>query len=636
MNPAPSALRRALRPGAAALLFLLPALLCAQALGRSFVSEDFLILRLLWERGGEIVTGSFTGPWLGITLVKFYRPVATALLALEAAAFGLDPLPYALTHLAVHGLGGVLLARFLERLAPAAGTVPAWGTALLFALYPLAPNAVLFVASFATLFAVVLGLGALLCFAGWRAGEGPARLSGAGALGLLSLASYEGLAVLPVLALAADVAIPVPAGGRPWRQRIAAHGAAFSALALYLLWRRHLFAQILGGYDETRARLLELSGERLAEIATACFRLIVPVYGPAPPSPPARAVALVLVLLMAAALVRRVRLRDDDDPSGPAWAGLTLLGGVWMLAAQAPFGFVLAVPANGRYWYLAAAGAALMLVAGAGVLAGPRRRGAALATTLVVASCWGTWLHRNAADYAEAGRQAAEIPRQLREWAAPGERLWLTRYPFFVTDAAGTPLAQVFRWGLHDAAAPPFLDPGLDVFPLPELAAGGLLPIAHSPYGGRILSWNRDGGRWVPFAETPALAAATAHIGALEALGPPDGASFDVGARAADPSWQILVPGSSHPSGTLFVVTAANAARIPLDVGAAGARAGLPVELLRAARQLYPGRDAFWWVEVRDGDGRLAAFCTLRRLELVDGPETRPAAGSVPGQLAGE
>ena len=87
-------------------------------LTRGFTSEDFLLLRVLRQRPPWHDLGAlFAGPWLGIQVVRFYRPLALLLLALEARFFGGHPAPYEAVHLALHALNALLVYRLAARLS---------------------------------------------------------------------------------------------------------------------------------------------------------------------------------------------------------------------------------------------------------------------------------------------------------------------------------------------------------------------------------------------------------------------------------------------------------------------------------------------------------------------------------------
>lgn len=629
---------------AGALLWLLPALLWAPAFSRAFVSEDFLILARLHQGAGQLLVEAVTGPWLGIDLVKFYRPVSTALLALEEALFGAHPLPYALTHWWIHGLNGWLLLRLLRAWTPALGLWPPMAVAGLFAIYPLHLNAVLFIASFATLFAATFGLAFLLCFLRWRSTAAVGWLAAAAVLLALALGSYEGAAVLPAVALALDLLGPAAARlpHRRQHRRLlpVPHALFFGLLCAYLLFRRGLFGQVLGGYDSTRARLLEGAADLARDLLDSLFRLLVPIYGATPPSAPAAlvAVALLGILLLGGwarwGLPRQAGDRGRADelrglesaearPSSERrahWGAWLLLGPAWAAFHQAPFAFAPVVPGNGRYWYLASVGAALVVIALAGLLGevfGRRFRnrgfglpGAAwasvLGAALVLGAFWGVALRGYAADYARAGELSRVLTQALAEQqVASGQRIFVTGYPVFVHDAGGAPVAQVFRWGFRDALQPPFQDPGLDVLPLPDLSGGGLLPVANGAPDAAIFRWDGATQELRRFVLGPRLREATAGVLELEVL-------------AAEEAGQIRVaapPGTVRA--TLFVVTAANTARLPLEVaGSSGAavEGSLPEPLLRAARKLYPEQPTLWWVEARGAEGELLGYSVMRRV----------------------
>ena len=150
------------------------AALYGPATGRYFTSEDFLLLRVLRERPPwQDVLGTLAAPWLGVTIVKFYRPVATTIFALEGVWFGANPLPFNLVHVAVHVADAFLVAALAYRLQKRflVGTPDvraSWLAALLFAVYPLHPNAVLFAASFATVFATFFLLASAVLYCRYR------------------------------------------------------------------------------------------------------------------------------------------------------------------------------------------------------------------------------------------------------------------------------------------------------------------------------------------------------------------------------------------------------------------------------------------------------------------------------------
>jgi multidrug efflux system membrane fusion protein len=500
----------------------------AWALGRGFTSEDFLLLRVLGERPPwRDLAAAFTEPWLGITVVGFYRPLGTLALAAERALFGARPAGYLAVHVALHALNAVLVLWLARRMlggGPAAGSggaavrgparrstgtgssgrpveagqespgavarataalppdspvspvagrpsllrvVPAGSpaalaAALLVVLYPLHPNAVVWVASYATLFAAAAVFGCVLAYRRAREQGGWGWWFGALALFAAALGCYEAAVVLPVVLAATDLLAPAVVWGGSREQPERATGAEaaspvapgwlvvlpFFALAVvYLLLRRLVVGEVMGGYESFGARLLAPEPGRVAaDLALSVLRFHLPVYARPAGAVAAWAAVVLLVAVPLAWLVLSARRRrraaagatedisresgaqradrgPGEAPDAPPAAGIEgsheepsrvagglpssgsvtpllrpphparasaragglrgwLFGWVWALAFMAPYAFQPAVPGNGRYWYLPAAGLAIALAAlAADVATALARRSAATAGT---------------------------------------------------------------------------------------------------------------------------------------------------------------------------------------------------------------------------------------------------------------
>src|SRR3954470_10215439 len=310
-------------------LLALPLVLLAfygRALDRPFTSEDFLLIRYLGEHPPwHDLPAQLSSPWLGISVVKFFRPMSTLLYGLEIAAFGAHPLGYNLAHLLVHLACSLLVWAIVLRLD---GTdLAAAAAAVLFAIYPLHPNAVLFSASFATLFGALFLLASTLAYQRFR--EAGSRGAWAGALGLfvLALGSYEQAAVLPAVLAAYDHL--VAARGAPARRHAvlaAGYLPFFGVLGLYLLLRRRIFGVLIGGYEEYSQRLRAPQLRRLAaDLATSIHQLHVPWYGR---WPAAGTLAVSMVLLLGVPLVFWLVQRGPLGGQARLW----LFAWVWTLA----------------------------------------------------------------------------------------------------------------------------------------------------------------------------------------------------------------------------------------------------------------------------------------------------------------
>ena len=561
--------------------------------GRGFTSEDFLLLRVLrdhppWGDWGALVAG----PWLGIEVVRFYRPVAQLLLAVEAHLFSAHAWLYGLVHLAVHAGNVLWVHRLARQLAPpppgGGGERARWGplaAALLFAVHPLSPNAVAWIASYATLFATAFALAAVSLWLAWRRSGGARRWAAAFAAFAAALGSYEAAAVVPLLLAAAEL---LPLAGdrrRTWPARALALAPFFAAVGGYLLLRRVIFGAVVGGYASFANRLAPAEWPRLAADAARClFRTLHPIYaGPFDGAGPAWApLAVILWAVVPASLL--VALGGATGDALRRWA----FAWTWALVAFLPFAFQPFVPANGRYAYFAVAGLALGC---GGLLTAPgaaaRPRPAVLAAATLVAALGVQWLvvlPANVAAHRRAGAEARTVAARLAEAAAaaaPGP-LFVGDVPLFVRDAGGTPLAQVLRYGLSDSLRPPFreLPATTPVYPLAGVSARVLAALADAGEV-RAIAWDAELGRFLPLEPAPLLLVA---------------AELD-GRRVR---WRPLAAADGY---RLVVATEGNPAFV--EAAAGETDAGLPADFVRSMRTLYDS-PVWWWVEARQGGETIA------------------------------
>jgi hypothetical protein len=573
------------------------------ALGRYFTSEDFLLLRFLGERPPwHDLVGTVAGPWLGVTIVKFYRPVATTLLALEGAWFGSHPLPYNLTHVAVHVANAFLVAalasrlqrRFLPRTredwAP-------WLAGLAFAVYPLHPNAVLFVASFATVFGTFFLLAAAVLYCRHRETGGVWTLVASLGPFVLALGSYESTVVLVGLLLALEILAPGD------RRGAAAALAPFAVLtAGYLGLRRAIFGTVVGGYDDVAMRLATPSLSTHADnLVTSVHRFVLPLFDAAPARPVSLAILGLLILAPAAlALATHRRVVSGH-------LRLVLFAAAWTLASMAPFAFVPAVPATGRYWYAAAIGAGLGLAAWARWLcaAFPRLGVAVVAVALAATTGWAWLLSANIAVNREAARTARAIQRAVADTAATdgATRRYLAGYPLFVKNRAGVNMAQVYHYGLADALAPPFGSGArVHVYPLPPLTPAVFAPLTRLD-GVRLYTWT-------PEQHIRPLSAPLVP-GGFAVTGPPDG--VDAGA-VPSPAF-VVVPSGRGQLLRLIVLAAGNWSVVEERAGPGPSTSlRFPGDFVRAMSRLYPRREILWWTVAQDAERRVLGVSDIRRL----------------------
>lgn len=605
------------RPRRWPLLVLLGAIAAfyAPTLGRGFVSEDFIILRLLSE--GSLVRTAFeqlTGPWLGVSFFAFYRPLGTIVLHLEWMAFGTWSLGYQLVHLGVHLVAVVLVIVFVRHslrsvIADDRGRdLAALLAAAVFGLAPMAPNAVTFIASFATLFSTLAVLLAIGSFARWRASSGDA---GAGrwpwatfGWTAVAMATYEGAVVLPALVLAVDLA--AERGGkrthdrRSRRARAIVHGMLWALAGVYLLFRGLAIGSLIGGYPDLAAAFGgDHFGDLLRRLRFDVSRLILPTWGDFHPTWLARGLDAALVVCTIVAAIRWRR----------PWARWWLLGLAWIFIAQLPFGTPSLVPANGRYGYLATVGVGFLAVsavlatsslrsiasgsiASGSFVSGSFVSGSGLAAVVAV---YGTLLTISSLAHRDAGTKARDLRAALLDTVAatPAPRFVAGEPEFVRHDRgpwAGVPIAQVFHWGLADALMPPFTDRDIDVYPLPRFADEAMAPLAALGVG--TLTRVTPGGDLAPLAPTAPADRALALSDAFQ-VGP---WAYRVEGLQGDDDARVVVVAKGHPDLVPVVADPVEPSTI----------VRISPAFAESMRNRWGGT-IYVWVEARDARGRVIA-----------------------------
>jgi hypothetical protein len=574
-------------------------------LGRYFTSEDFLLTRFLAEHPPWRDPELFTGPWLGVSVVKFYRPVSTLLYGLEIAAFGVAPFGYNVVHILVHVVNALLLFAIVRRLEP--GTLVPAAAATLFALYPLHPNAVVFAASFATIVGAGFTFASFLAYQQYRRAGRRGWWAASIGLFVAALGSYEASAVLPALIAAYEATGP----SRPERRRRDGAVAVLpfiGVLSLYFLLRRAVFGVLIGGYDDVGARLRDPAAW-LADLLSSVYTLYVPAFE-RDPAFWERLSFVGFVTLVPLAGLAMARRRTDSRP-----LRLWLFAWLWILISQAPFAFRPCVPGNGRFWYVTAAGAAMSVgVVARGIGQAVPRRGRVVTVALVagVALGWG-WLLAGYLDvYLRAGRTVQTIQRELireRDAAIAAPRIFVTRYPYFLLNAAGVPVAQVFHYGLRDAVNPPFVRASVPVYPLPPLRDAELRSISAADPDAVILAWDTP-SRTFRRVSDPLHGGPTRE---LTVLAPAEGATLDREGLTIeirhDDFRRFRVVVVAQGNGTIVEPT-------PASAPDGRVRLALPAAFVTTMARLYPDGEFFWWVDATDGSEDRTGFSRMRRFRL--------------------
>lgn len=184
----------------ALLLGVLVAVAYAPVVNLSFLSDDWAVIRLATLRGSEaywpeILKDFYTPLFEGIPK---YRPLYSLSFALDYTLYGIDPLGYHVTNLVLHAISSFFVYLLALEIAPERrGRRIALTTSILFALYPVHPEAVTWIAGRVDLICAVFYLPAMLFFLRWL------RL-GSGAYLVASLVSFA------LALLAKEMAIALP------------------------------------------------------------------------------------------------------------------------------------------------------------------------------------------------------------------------------------------------------------------------------------------------------------------------------------------------------------------------------------------------------------------------------------------
>lgn len=603
-----------------AILIAVLTALYAPGLPRYFVSEDFVLLRYLdtgtWR---DDVLPLFRAPWLGVIFVRFYRPVSTALLGLEYELFGTASVAYGVVHLLVHLTSVLLVFRCAVRLfGDRRSAAPFW-VAILFGIHPLHPNTVLFIGSFAPLFSIAFLLASLLAFLRARETGGfgarlPSLLCYA-----LALGSYEAAVVLPLLLLATDLLLPrsaaVPKSGSGIARLAATHHPYLAITAVYLLLRFLVFGVLIGGYTNLDERLREWQPSFLGEAMLSCWRLVVPSWEGGEWVPGGTGIGLgLLTLAVVAGLARRF---------GPErrCAALVLLALVWIVVSQIPFSFTEIVPARGRYLYLASIGSAVGLVALLRGLAGIlrlRRSGIVVGVPAALLSLvWGGELAVSMTRHVEAAQITRGLQAQAVEEARrclPDTVLFLINPPDFVASRDGTPVAQVYSWGLSDAVRPPFVERRIPLYTLPRVSWTRLLPVVRGLPDAHLLWWEEATHTLEPRPLRSEVRRRAAALPEVAVRGPEDGACLPPLATG----WEVVFRAEPGCEYTFFAIGAMPAVTIPIDETIEAGEDGWVTAPINGNLQMAALYDdpVWWWIEARDATGEAVAGSALRRLVL--------------------
>jgi hypothetical protein len=231
--------------------FLALALLAyATALDGWFMSDDAMIgfvipdgKHVAWAHVGK----TFHGDWRGFAGVEvmYFRPLVVVTFALDALVHALDASGYHVTNVLLHGVNAFLVSVLAERLG--ASRFAALFAGALFALHPLHPESVVWIAGRTDLVCAAPALGALIAHLGYRQTGRTRWLAGFAILHALALLAKENAIALPLMLIALDALRPGYARRKSplgWLGPWAISGAL---CACYLAWRQIALGDVFGG-----------------------------------------------------------------------------------------------------------------------------------------------------------------------------------------------------------------------------------------------------------------------------------------------------------------------------------------------------------------------------------------------------
>ncbi len=426
--PAPT-VRRPLRPWLALAIGL--AALVAWAFGAHvrdfFVADDFsgVFVASRAQTLGEAldVRGAFREQLVREVIpdaslpAALLRPLVTLSMWCDHAWSGLSPHGYHAVAFGLHALNALLVALLAHALG--AGLLAAALASAAFALHPVHPEAVVWIAARADLMVTTFMLGALVLWLRWLEGGRGFTLLWCALAFAAALASKEMAATLPGLALALAFVRRRDGG---WRRAIVGVGALGAMVVAYLLLRWWLIGN-LTGYAARPGGLAGALANQMRYLLDAVHCAVMPGDRSAWPAPDALRlgsgvawVAITLAALLAGAGQRLAR---------PAAA--LVVAFVLSTVPAAAWGSLEADTAGSRFLYpslaFTAAGLAFLVDAGGRHL---RARWLTGLGVLALLSTSGLGLRRTLEPWSKAAALSARIVDDLRIVAAGKSAFVLT------------------------------------------------------------------------------------------------------------------------------------------------------------------------------------------------------------------
>lgn len=241
-----------------------------------FNGDDFVHLTWLSQaiHQPELILRNFHSSWLDGTTTKFYRPLISVFMVTDYALWGINGLGFHLTNLAFHLTSTVMLFLITREVASITfsrsntNALHVWpvGSALLFGLYPLHPEAVSWITGRVDAIVTAFILTAFWCYIRWRKCSGsmtPLRkvswLVASAVSFVLALLSKEMAITLPAVLLLYEALVLIskprsqmaPSLFANTRSAVLSTVPFWVIVAAYFAVRRWALGTFVGGYDDS-------------------------------------------------------------------------------------------------------------------------------------------------------------------------------------------------------------------------------------------------------------------------------------------------------------------------------------------------------------------------------------------------
>ncbi len=452
---------------ATVLLVALAALPYVPFMDGYFLSDDLMLDYFLLE-DGSLSTSKLAYhlfPTDGYVGRQIYRPVDFAQLAVDWTFWGTDPFGYHLSNLLFHAASTILVFFLIRRLGgPGGQTFPSVFGGALFALHPLAPEAVQWIVGRVDLTACFFTLVMLLAFVRYRQTERRRFYAISLVALVLALGSKDVAIFAPIYVALFDACRP-----SNWRavggvRRMLATQAGFAAVVVaYLGFRVACFGRLFGKYEAAGQSVGEMMrtrwDEAFANLAQFVHEIAFPIREGAFGSDEAVALWLCLAagyLAIVGVAVARGLVRGAPPSPGATFAGL------WLAATVAPMGYLLLLlpvssdHLNGRLAYLPLAAfctAFPLFLFGAARWRERSWRRLRFGAAVLLPAVFAPLTFEHARQFAQAGRDVVAIRDQITACAA--ERPPATPV-VFANPPSETNGVYVLRTGLPFLFRPPF------------------------------------------------------------------------------------------------------------------------------------------------------------------------------------